>query len=137
MTNPLSEWKKSYIRKVRRIIEKYNLKTPDEIVSFFMYNNISKVEPDFCPLFASKELCHDRKREEFCCLFCACPYYFAEYWNEDLNEYGRCTFGSVLGKYLPSGYWDCTNCSFVHSPEQAKRLYLKYPDYFTPKENSE
>ncbi|MEO0258500.1 MAG: hypothetical protein ABIM32_03590 [candidate division WOR-3 bacterium] len=127
--NPLKEWAFAFKRKRSELLLKHKLKTAEEISQFFRYTNLSRIEPDFCPLFKSKEVCHERpKLDDFNCYYCACPFFDYEYWNEELKEFGRCTFGSALGKYNEHGYWDCTNCSFVHKTEWVKnRLKKEFP----------
>jgi hypothetical protein len=43
----------------------------EELIQYFLYENISLKEPNFCPLYALKQKCHDM--ENLNCFLCACP----------------------------------------------------------------
>ncbi len=112
--NPLLKWYVEQKRKRDSIVKKYGLHTPYEIADFFTYSNLSKLEPDYCPLFSKGQKCHDMPAEELVCYFCGCPYYDYEYYNEERQEYGRCKINSIYGKRNEYGYWDCTKCLLPH-----------------------
>ncbi len=115
--NPLSKWYKDFIAKRNYIIEKYNLKTPEQIASFFIYKNLKEKEPNFCPLFPKNEKCHDMKEEDLNCFYCACPFYNYEIWDEEKKIFGACLLSESEGIRNQYGYWDCTNCTLSHTSE--------------------
>ena len=113
--NPLEQWRTEHIRKVKKIIRENNL-TGEQIPQFFLYDNLRERYPDFCPLFEKDKLCHAGvEREKFCCLFCACPFYDHQLWDEENKIFGGCRINSRFGRRNEAGYWDCTNCVFVHN----------------------
>lgn len=123
--NPLEKWRKEFEKKRDEIVKKYNLQTPEEIAEFFMYENISKKEPDFCPLFKEGKVCHDINKKRLNCYFCACPYFDDTYWNDKLKEYGFCSIFSVFGKRNEHGYLDCSRCTVPHSKDFVIRKLKK------------
>ena len=118
--NPLAEWFESHYEKVRAIIvaEKLDM---NEIPDFFLYDNLSKKYPDFCPLYRNGEICHRGiERKKFCCLFCGCPFYDYSIYDDERKMFGGCKIDSRFGIRLENGFWDCTNCNFVHNIDWVK-----------------
>jgi len=103
-------------------VERYNLKTPEEIVNFFTYSNLKKFEPDFCPLFRENQICHPMPQDELVCYFCACPFFDFELWDEEKHIYGACKNKKGKGERNAFGYWDCSNCVIPHLKENALKL---------------
>ncbi len=122
-TIALIKWEREFHRKRDEIVRKYNLKSPEEIISFFKYSNLSKKEPDFCPLYKTGEVCHSElSKDELVCYYCACPYYDTNYFDPEHELVGRCLINSSRGKYNRHGYWDCTSCTLPHRPLSALKL---------------
>ncbi|MCD6596029.1 hypothetical protein J7L68_10215 [bacterium] len=118
--NPLAKWFDSYYEKVKAIIVAENL-TIHQIPDFFLYDNLSKKYPDFCPLYKSGEFCHSGiERKKICCLFCGCPFYDYSIWDDKRKIFGGCSINSKFGFRLENGFWDCTNCNFVHNLDWIK-----------------
>ena len=119
----MKEWERLFHKKREEIIKKYNLKTPEEIISFFKYTNLSKKEPDFCPLYKKGEVCHTGiSKEELVCYYCACPYYDTDYYDSEHEQVGRCLKKSLRGGYNNAGYWNCTYCTLPHRELSALRI---------------
>ncbi len=119
----LMDWQREFHRKRDEIVKKYDLKSPEEIISFFRYSNLSKKEPDFCPLYKTGEVCHKGlSKGELVCYYCACPYYDANYFDPERGLIGRCLINSSRGKYNRHGYWDCTDCTLPHRPLSALKM---------------
>jgi Zn-finger protein len=119
----LREWQRSFHRKRNEIVKKYNLIAPEEIISFFRYSNLSKKEPDFCPLYKTGETCHTGlSKGELVCYYCGCPHYDVNYVDPEQGLVGRCKINSLRGGYNKHGYWDCTHCTLPHRPLSALKL---------------
>jgi hypothetical protein len=96
-----------FFSKRDKIVDKEEL-TASDILKYFKYENLVKQEPKFCPLFKSKEKCHDGKN-----IFC---------WNCYCDEYdlscndgliGKCKTKSKKAKYT-NGILDCSDCTYPH-----------------------
>ncbi len=124
--NPIKKWYLDFKRKRDEIVNLRGLKTPEEIADYFTYANLKKHHPDFCPLFAKNEKCHNLEDEELVCYFCACPYYDYEYYDEEKKEYGRCKINSIYGKRNEWGYWDCSECLLPHRKKFVIAYLTKY-----------
>lgn len=126
--NPLKEWMEEFKLKLAKILIDNDITRPEEVVEFFMYNNLKFRYPDFCPLFARGEICHkNMKKENFNCFFCACPYFYTAYYNVRERQFGKCRLGSRKGRYDESGQWNCSECSFVHYPKYVLRYLTDIP----------
>ena len=75
----------------------------------------SKEYPERCTLYSKGVSCHpDIKNLN--CLACACPNYDTE------TEGGECRIQSKKGHMYKGEVWDCSDCSFGHSPEYIERF---------------
>lgn len=129
--NPLKRWKLSFQERLKQILSENGLERPEEIVEFFMYENMRRRYPDFCQYYKSGEICHkNMKKENFNCFFCGCPEFYASYYNVSEKQFGKCLLGSKKGKYDETGHWDCSDCSFVHYPKYVLRFLREKPWYF-------
>jgi len=123
MKNPLKEWQDKWFAEMKKIVLnllKENM-TFEEIVEYFRFDNFVKKHRDLCPL---EKPCHNLDEKNHYCFFCACPFFDAEYWNEEKKEYGRCLISSKFGKRLDNGYWDCSECFIPHTKTFTK-IHLK------------
>ena len=109
--------------------------TQDEIITYFDFDNMVKMEPDFCPLY--KELnsegevgkkCHDM--EKLNCYLCACPNFrFKDEGYEkrdDKTVYSFCDIYSKDGRqgvYGEAIHQDCSGCSVPHHVSYIKKHY--------------
>ena len=107
----------------------------EEIIAYFDFDNMVKMEPDFCPLY--KELnsngevgkkCHDM--EKLNCYLCACPNFRFEdegyEQREDKTVYSFCDIDSkdgVQGVYGDAIHQDCSGCSVPHHVSYIKKHY--------------
>lgn len=114
-----------FIQKRREIISRFHLKTPEEIIEFFKYDNLKKMVPDFCVLFKNNLLCHNLPEKELICYFCACPFYDDELWDEDRKIFGDCKNPEGKGVRNIHGYYDCTSCTLPHQKKTAINLLKK------------
>lgn len=67
------DWFISHGKKHKKIVEKLANLSDDEIIDYFCFENMVKNEPEFCPLYAKNQKCHDM--ENLNCYLCACPYF--------------------------------------------------------------
>lgn len=126
--SPLKKWKLSFHEKVCKIIRENNLTSPEEVVEFFMYENMKERYPDFCPLYKENKTCHEKlSKDSFNCFFCACPHFISSLYNKTEKKFGGCSLNSKNGLYNEYGYWDCTKCYFVHHPRYALRYLRENP----------
>ncbi len=126
--NPLQEWHEEFWRKVVEIVKAEKL-TLESITEFFKYENLSRRYTEFCPLFPQNTICHRKPSvADFNCLFCACPYFEFELWDDDAKMFGGCRLHSRLGKRNDYGYWDCTDCWFVHRSEWVQKHLSLLPE---------
>ena len=109
--------------------------TQDQIIAYFDFDNMMKMEPDFCPLY--KELnsegkvgkkCHDM--EKLNCYLCACPNFrFNDEGFEKKGEktvYSFCDIDSKDGNqgvYGDAIHQDCSGCSIPHHVSYIKKHY--------------
>jgi len=83
----------------------------------FQYSHLSETKPDFCPLFSTKQICHNISKDQLSCRNCYCHYYDIDYLNKKKKLLGRCKIQSVYGKYT-NGIWDCSDCLIPHIDEK-------------------
>jgi len=120
------EWIKDHDEKVNSILSKLGSKftTPEEIASYFDYENMKTNETSFCPLYKDNIKCHNV--DDLNCLLCACPHFII---NNDIIIDKKIGIASVCGinsKFKDIYYenpdinnvvkvhCDCTNCFLPH-----------------------
>ncbi len=115
------EWFREHKAKQLLIFEKLakEKKSKKEIVEYFKYENMQKNEPNFCPLYAMNEKCHEM--EHLNCYFCACPYF--RFDDEGIKEEnGLCVKSECAIKSKKSSLFvhegvahlDCSKCTTPH-----------------------
>ncbi|MFA5985293.1 MAG: hypothetical protein WC782_14855 [Methylococcaceae bacterium] len=113
----------------RLIVEKLQAQGLDqaEIVAYFDFDNMVLAEPDFCPLYAQKQKCHEVKQLN--CYLCACPLFrFNSKGIETIQGntvYSYCSVNSKFGHPALFGqaiHLDCSACVVPHS----KKYVLKH-----------
>ena len=67
------EWFESHADKHAAIMKTLTHLNDDEVIAYFMYENMQKLHPDFCPLYADNTKCHEM--EKLNCYFCACHHF--------------------------------------------------------------
>jgi Zn-finger protein len=91
----------------------------DKLISEWNFEVRKKYHPKECTCYSQDKKCHNIK--DLNCLFCLCPHYY-------LNvEEGGCKINSSKGKFIdtPNGkIWDCSDCYFLHKPENIKKYLL-------------
>ena len=109
--------------------------TQEEIIAYFDFDNMIKMEPDFCPLYSEKNSdgtigrkCHDMKQLN--CYLCACPNFRfrdAGFEKREGNTvYSYCSIDSKDGKqgiYGDAIHQDCSGCTVPHHVSYIKKNY--------------
>jgi len=121
-------WFEKHAKKHKQIVSKLlkNNYTKDEIIKYFDFENMSKKERDFCPLYAKDQKCHDI--QELNCYLCACPNFR---FNDDGISYdgkyktlSKCEINNgedFIGKDVI--HHDCSSCSVPHLKDYVKSNY--------------
>jgi len=128
-----SQWFQEHGTKHQKILKKLDYLTDDEIITYFRFDNMVKMEPTFCPLYAKNSKCHDNK--ELNCYFCACPNFrFNETGFKKIKEqtlFSLCSIDSKEGtQYIsPTAiHQNCANCFVPHSESYIKKYFTR--DWF-------
>lgn len=116
------DWFLEHNKKHHAIVEKLIAKgyKKEAIIDYFVYENMVKMEPSFCLLYAHNEKCH--KRDYLNCYLCACPHFRFN----DLGireEFGmciksECAIGSKNSANFVSQksvHLDCSACIVPHT----------------------
>jgi len=118
------QWLEEFTCKRKNILEKLKNHSDEEVVDYFVFENMVEKEPDFCLLYKEKKKCHDT--EYLNCFFCACPYFnFNDNGltkERDLIVKSECTIKSKhAGKFVYEGveHLDCSTCNVPHSKKFA------------------
>jgi len=107
----------------------------EEIIAYFDFENMVKMEPDFCPLYTEKNSdgttgrkCHDMKQLN--CYLCACPNFrFRDAGFEERDGkrvYSYCSIDSKEGRqgvYGDAIHQDCSGCTVPHHVSYIKKHY--------------
>ena len=122
-----TEWYDDHAKKHAAIMKKLDGLDKDEIVEYFMFENMVEKEPNFCRLYAENRKCHDM--EELNCYLCGCPnfrFYQSPRAEEDLQIHSVCSIQSKDGKRFYAGtkvHQDCSSCTVPHSKEYVVRHF--------------
>lgn len=121
-------WFGEHAKKHEAIVEKLKAQDfgQDEIIRYFEYENMAKLETWFCPLYADGIKCHEMKNLN--CYLCGCPNF--RFCDDGLGEYNsksiksRCTIHS--GKQTAYGdeiHQDCSSCTVAHHEPFVKKNF--------------
>ena len=134
--NPLETWRNEHFRKIVRELREKGIEIKAENVDLILHETSFRVRSERmkgkneCPYYDSGKSCHDSVFS-LNCLLCACPNYLFH------SLQGGCGIGSENGRFiehpnLPEGrVWDCSNCSYGHSYEEAKNWLIKNIDFLS------
>jgi len=123
------EWTVSHGLKHQKIVQKLEDKNDDEVIEYFLYENMKKNEPNFCVLYAKNKKCHDIKNLN--CYLCACPNFRFEV-NQGFDTFkGKkvlscCSINSKKGKLFESTdviHQDCSDCVVPHKKAYIKKVF--------------
>ena len=125
-------WFENHAKKHKKIVDKLiaSGQTKQQIIDYFIYENMVEKENDFCPLFAKGKKCHEM--DELNCYLCACPNFRFNDESiktvDDKKQYSFCDINSKYGKQSIYGdkiHQNCTKCTIPHM----KTYIKKYFDY--------
>ena len=125
-----SEWFESHASKHRKIIKKLQHLSEDELIHYFRFENMVKMEPGFCPLYAKHEKCHDM--EGLNCYLCACPNF--RFDDEGIRKVGErtlfsyCSIDAKDGRQFFSGkaiHQDCSGCTLPHQEAYIRKHFSR------------
>lgn len=114
------EWSIKHYEDRKAILEKLKDKSEEEIVEYFNYDNMVDSEPNYCPLYAMGNKCHNMK--DLNCLLCACPFFkFSDDKpidiRGDIKVMSVCTIDSKHANSYIIGnkqQCDCSQCTVPH-----------------------
>ncbi|WP_024955207.1 hypothetical protein [Sulfurospirillum arcachonense] len=122
-------WTLKHAKKHEIIVQKLKNRTVDEIIEYFLYDNMIINEPEFCPLYKQKKKCHDM--EDLNCYLCACPNFrfkdevgFKEVNGKKLLSF--CSINSKKGSVFKTEdaiHQDCSNCTIPHKDKYIKKHF--------------
>jgi len=125
-----SKWFKSHGEKHKKIMDKLQNLSDDEVIAYFRFENMVEKEPDFCPLYLENKKCHDI--EVLNCYLCACPNFrFNDVGFKKVNEKTKYSLCGIKSKdcrescYGDKIHQDCSLCLIPH----AKSYILDNFDY--------
>jgi len=123
-------WFQAHGEKHKTIIEKLSHLSDDALIEYFRFDNMVQNEPNFCPLYAKNQKCHESK--ELNCYFCACPNFrfndegFAQ--QEAKTLFSTCGIESKDGsQYLSDEaiHQNCSGCFVPHSEAYIKKHFTR------------
>ncbi len=109
-------WFENHASKHQKIVQKVK---EDNLIEYFRWENISKTDVDFCPLFAKNKKCHEM--DNLNCYLCACPNFRFDDSATKIKSW--CNIDSKDGRQIESKgviHQDCSGCTIPH-----KELYIK------------
>ena len=115
-------WFVEHDQKHRHIIQKLKEQglSQNEIIHYFIFENMVEKEPDFCLLYANKQKCH--KLKYLNCYMCACPHF--RFNDEGIEQKegvlvkSLCSIDSKkASRFMYEGveHLDCSKCSVPHT----------------------
>lgn len=116
------EWFNAHAQRHKSIVEKLLAcgNTKEEIIEYFVFENMVKNEPDFCLLYTENKKCHDL--EYLNCYLCACPYFrFSDKGVKKVDgktKFSFCSIDAKEGKAAVYGdaiHQDCSACTIPHA----------------------
>lgn len=133
------DWSNDHFDKLSKVFEKFEENTPvNSIVDYFDYENISKSENGFCPLYRDYTKCH--QTEKLNCLLCSCPHFrYSDITPLSVREDGikvmsMCSIGSKDGRYFISdgiAQCDCSECILPHKNGYIKNITKDIQDAYS------
>ena len=124
------EWFEAHAKKHAAIMKILDHLSDDEVIDYFVYENMQKKHPDFCPLYADNTKCHEM--EELNCYFCACNHF--RFSDEGLKKeqgktiYSLCSIHAKETKHFESSnavHLDCSNCHIPHKNAVIKKYFSR------------
>jgi hypothetical protein len=128
-----SSWFQAHGEKHKKVMERLSHLSDQEVIDYFRFENMVENEPDFCPLYAKNQKCHDMKNLN--CYLCACPNFrfddngFEQIENRTL--FSRCNINSKDGTEFKTDsaiHQNCAGCSVPHHESYIQKKFSR--DWF-------
>jgi len=125
-----SKWFRQHGEKHAKIMQKLTHLNNTEVIEYFRFENMVKKEPDFCPLYAKNQKCHEM--EILNCYLCACPNFrfddkgFEEREGKTLKSY--CAIDSKDGAVFEGKdalHQNCSGCTVPHLETYIKKHFKR------------
>ncbi len=121
-------WLQSHAQKHEKIVSKLLIRglSREEMLDYFVFENMALNEPDFCPLYAKNQKCHDM--EHLNCYLCGCPLFRASDMGLESTPEGKIYSKCSIGKGAQTSkngktHQDCTRCVIPHRQKFVKAYY--------------
>jgi len=124
------QWFESHAPKHKAIMDTLTDLSDEEVISYFIFENMKNKHPDFCPLYADNKKCHEM--EELNCYFCACNHF--RFSDEGLAKEGACTRYSLCHIDAKEScdfvsedaiHLDCSNCEIPHKKSVIHKYFSR------------
>ena len=118
------KWFEDHYKKHKKIVDKLSYLSDDELIDYFDYENISKKEVDFCPLFKDGKKCHDIERLN--CYLCGCVNFRFDDDSKKVKSF--CIIDSKDGSAITHNgfvHQDCSGCIIPHKKKFIKSVFSR------------
>jgi len=112
-------WFEKHAKKHSEIVKRV---PKEDLIEYFRWENISKSDVEFCPLFAQNKKCHDM--ENLNCYLCACPNFRFDDNAKRLKSW--CSIDSKDGAQIEHNgiiHQDCSGCTVPHDERYIKKHF--------------
>lgn len=123
-------WFNEHADKHKIIVDKLVAKgySQEQIIDYFDFDNMVKMENDFCPLYKEPVKCHDM--ESLNCYLCACPNFRFDDEGikkvDDKTQYSFCDIDSKDGEqgvYGDKIHQNCSGCTVPHHKSYVEKNF--------------
>jgi len=125
-----SEWFEAHAKRHEEIMKTLIQLSNEEVIDYFLYENMQEKHPDFCPLYADGTKCH--KMEDLNCYFCACNHF--RFSDKGLSEengkrrYSLCSINAKASADFETEdalHLDCSACQIPHKHAVIKNYFSR------------
>lgn len=125
-----TEWYEIHAQKHADIVKGLDHLSDSELITYFDFDNMKVRHPDFCPLYAKNQKCHEM--ENLNCYFCACMHFrFNDSGIREENGkilYSYCSINSKnhgTFENETSIHNDCSNCKVPHKQHVIEKYFSR------------
>lgn len=125
-----TEWYEEFAQKHMDIVKNLEHLSKEELIAYFDFDHMKTAHPDFCPLYAKDQKCHEM--ENLNCYFCACMHFrFSDSGIREENGkilYSYCSIDSKNhGTFEDdrSIHNDCSNCKVPHKQHVMEKYFSR------------
>ena len=122
------EWFEAHAQKHEEIMNTLTHLNDEEIIQYFIYENMQKKHPDFCPLYIQNKKCHDM--ETLNCYFCACHHFrFSDSGlaiESEKTRYSLCSIEAKESKDFINKdtiHLSCSDCNLPHKKSVIQKKF--------------